>query len=115
MLYQTDRGWVGEKEMEKMLAPLTEAGRQRVRDVIASIEKHLQNRKDWKGLGHADLVVLTFDDTDLDLADRATLSWILQESCNFTVHMELTQHVKRNFFAGGEARTVNKLQLVLMW
>jgi hypothetical protein len=115
MLYQTDRGWLDDKTVEKMLEPLTEAGRQRVRDAIASVENHLKNRKDWKGLGRADLVVLTFNDTEMDLADRAVLRWILQESCSFTVHMEYSQKETRNFMGGGEARMTNQLQLVLMW
>jgi len=115
MLYQTDRGWVSDQELEKMVEPLAEPGRQRVRETYASIVKQMQSRTDWKGLGHADLMVLTFNDTDLDLADRATLRWILQESCEFTVHMEYSQKEVRNFMLGGEVRVVNKLQLVLMW
>ena len=112
-LYQTDRGWLDDKTIEKMLEPLTELGRLRVYDALASVETHLKNRKERKGLGHADVVVLTFDDTKMDLADRAVLRWILQESCNFTVHTEFTstQHSDQ----WNEVITTSKLQLVLMW
>lgn len=116
MLYQTDRGWLDDKTVEKMLEPLTEAGRQRVRDAIASVENNLRNRKDFKGLGRADLVVITFNNSEMNLADRAVLRWILQESCDFTVHMETTvQPSDYEISDGNSVSTTCKLQLVLMW
>lgn len=113
-LYQSDRGWLDDKTIEKMLVPLTEAGRERVRAALASVEKYFMNRKDLKGLGHADVVVFTFNNTEMDLADRAVLRWILQESCEFTVHMEYSQEKTGNLFDVVAPQMVNRLQLVLM-
>lgn len=109
MLYQSDRGWLGDAVVEKMLAPLTEAGRERVRNVYHDVIRFLQERKDWKGLGHADVVTLTFNSTQLNLTDRGVLYWILKKSGDFTVHMEVTPQVD------GFGSPTCKIDLVLMW